>query len=68
MTATVRNKMNVSAKIGGGLGTTLHVDHPQAALDALESGDAATSTSSLPAAVTRASTSASAGTRGTAPS
>jgi hypothetical protein len=67
-TATVRNETSVSAKVGGGLGTTPHADRPRATRDVLESGDATASTSSLSAAVARASMSASAGARGTAPS
>jgi hypothetical protein len=50
------------------MGRTLHTDRPRAAWDVLESGDAAASMSSLSATVARASTSASTGARGTAPS
>jgi hypothetical protein len=49
----------------GGSGTTARVDRPSAAQNASESGDAAATTSSLSAAVARASTRASAGARGT---
>jgi hypothetical protein len=38
-TATVRNETSVSAKVGGGSGTTPHADRPRAAWDVLESGD-----------------------------
>jgi hypothetical protein len=48
-----------------GSGTTARVDCPLAARNASESGDAAATTSSLSAAVTHASTSASTSTRGT---
>ena len=64
-TATVRNETSVSAGVGGGMGTTARADRPPAARNASESGDTAALTSSLSAAVARASTSASAGARGT---
>jgi hypothetical protein len=64
-TATVRNETSVSAGVGGGMGTSARADHPLAARNASESGDAAAPTSSLSAAVARASTSTSADTRGT---
>jgi hypothetical protein len=64
-TATVRNETSLSAGVGGGTGTTARADRPPAARNASESGDATAPTSSLPAAVARTSTSASAGARGT---
>ena len=66
-TATGRNETSVSAEVDGGLGMTARADRPPAARDASESGDAAAPTSSLSAEVACASTSASAGARGTAP-
>jgi len=65
-TATGRNETSVSTKVDGGLGTTALADRPPAARNASESGDTAATTSSLLAAVARASTSASAGARGVA--
>ena len=59
--------MGVSSELDGGLGTTTQAACPPDAQDASESGDAATPTSSLSAAVARASTSALAGARGMAP-
>jgi hypothetical protein len=47
------------------MGTTARADRPPAARNASESGDAAAPTSSLSAAVARASTSTSVGARGT---
>ena len=59
--------MSVSSEVDGGLGTTAQAVHPPAAWDASESGDATAPMSSLLAAAAHASTSASAGARGTAP-
>jgi hypothetical protein len=64
-TATVQNETSVSAGVRGGMGTTARADHPPAARNASESGDNAAPTSSLSAAVARASTSTSVGARGT---
>ena len=66
-TATGRTTTGVSSELDGGLGTTTQAARPPAARDASASGDTAAPTSSLSAAVAHASTSASAGARGTAP-
>ncbi len=54
-TPKVQNETSVSAGVGGGMGTTARADCPPAAWNASESGDAAAATSSLSAAVARAS-------------
>ena len=66
-TATGQTATSVSSEVDGGLGMTAQAACPQAAQDALESGDAAAPTISLSAAAARASTSALAGARGTVP-